>query len=198
MRLILIALLAAGFLMPGHKTLFIGDSVTAGTPWPGLVEAGLHDGSTYVNIAPGATSSQTWVDDQSWVQSADRLFVFLGFNDQSGNRDPAVYGANIATIIGLVGAADVFLIAAWDFDAGGSYDWSLYKAQLESIEGVTVIDLGPAFDGQEGLLQEDGIHPLTEGHTVIADVVIRAVRLSRVPSSMRGTISAWPSMRPGA
>lgn len=161
----------------------VGDSITA-AGYPAVLSTMIE--KTVMNDGvPGATSGDgaDRVHSVLVSQKPGYLLILYGANDVIRGDSIAGTVANLRTIVRAAIANKTVpviatltpMIRSHAAFAGDAEQLSEDIRQMADEEGVSVADLYSAFDGNDDLLQPDGLHPTAEGNQVIAETFADAL-----------------------
>ena len=191
--------LAACASVPEQPTaLFLGDSYTAGAAlpaqqlddrWPTRLSQQLGwtemnegcDGAGYTR--PGVVCMTTYREHVDAVLDSDPdIIVVSGALNDLGSTLGEIEAAVHATFLTLRDAfpdAELYAVGGVYADAGDATATleeinAIVKAQVERVGG-TFVDIGEPLLGRPDLLADDGVHPNSEGHAVIAELTSHVI-----------------------
>lgn len=167
------------------RVVVIGDSLSSGgfgeaAAWPELLRA---SGRNVVNVSRPSETLESAVRDRlaESIRPGDAVIVAVGGNDLLGGTDPRLFARDLETLVAQVrraGAAEIFLLEL-PLPAG---KWAYGRAQrrIAGRFGVHVIPkrvvLRVVADPD---LTDDGLHPTSAGHRVLAREIGRSLALLR-------------------
>lgn len=184
-----------GFQSGEKVILFFGDSLTAGyglseeQAFPALVEKKLKDNGMNLRVINAGLSGETSAGGRSridWIlrRPIDVLVLELGANDGLRGLPLDQTRENLQAIIDKTRAKnpDVKIIIAGMMvppNMGPEYSESFRKIfpQLAEKNNATLIPfLLEGVAGDKELNQPDGIHPNQQGHEIVAENVLEALK----------------------
>jgi len=172
------------------QILFLGDSITAGLgvnreeAFPVLVEQSLLDAGFSVNAIEGGVSGDTstgGLNRMDWLlqNRVDILFLELGGNDGLRGIDLNLTRSNLGAIIEVTRERfpDVQVVVAGMIvppNLGHEYTAEftrIFPSVSEEYGTFLIPFIGTGLVGVDGMVQNDGIHPTSLGHQLIAETV---------------------------
>lgn len=186
---------AAGSDPAATRILFLGDSITAGLgvdqmeAFPARVGTQLTEEGYSISIIDAGVSGDTSTGglnrlDWSLQNRVDVLVLELGGNDGLRGIDLDLTRANLGSIIERTRKTwpdvDVVLVGMQvPPNLGTEYTATfarMYPELAREYRTGFVPFAGEDFGDILHLLQNDGIHPTAEGHAMIADKIVQAIR----------------------
>lgn len=179
-----------GLRAAGNRLLVIGDSILAGTAnryggpmcptlvplgWRVVVEAEAGQPVQFGRTVLRRRLSEGW----------DAAVVFLGTNY---GGDAERYSKDLTAIVESLAPRPTLLLTATLFKPAMQDVNDVIRAVAASHSTVSVLDWS-VLSVQPGVLNSDGIHPTTQGHTLLVDSIAAAV--GRAPS---GTGACLPAL----
>ena len=174
--------------------LVLGDSLAAGygidrgQAWPAVLERKLRDRGHAVNVVNAGVSGDTTAGGLrriDWLlkRPVDILLVELGGNDGLRGLDPKATRANLEGILRKARAKypDIRIVLAgmqMPDNMGETYQQAFEKIFPEVArerDAALIPFLLKGVGGKPELNLPDGIHPLPEGHEIIADNALKVV-----------------------
>jgi lysophospholipase L1-like esterase len=170
------------------------------------------------NVGESSTTSATYLDatERTNVGAANPRVVLhmIGANDYGNNLDPAVFKANVLTVVNdlkskIAGPGVQILVHTYARPdvTSPTYNWSLYGAALKQIadadpDNVAFIDISEAYRVSNiagtdplNLIDTDLLHQTDEGHALMADLIwqgfgMQPLAASAAASSGSGSVIA--------
>ncbi|QSE96124.1 arylesterase [Fulvivirga lutea] len=195
---ILLSTLLCAFANPLNEKktiLFYGDSLTAGyglskeQAFPALIEEKLNDGSKEYEIINAGLSGETTaggLNRLDWIlkKPVDIFVLELGANDGLRGLPLDQTKKNLQAIIDKVKAKnpDVQLVIAGMMvppNLGEEYSnefRSIFPQLAQKNDAILIPFLLDGVAGNEHLNLADGIHPNVDGHKIVAETVLNAIR----------------------
>lgn len=171
------------FVAAGNRILMIGDSILATTSsrysndmckalvpmgWQVAIEAEVSRGIDFAKTVWRERGDERW----------DVVLVFLGTNYGGDEND---HLRRLNTMITDAGDAEVVLVTVSEYEPEQHEVNTTIRAIADVYDNVSVLEWSELTADEPTLLDEDGIHPTTEGRKVLAGAV--AFHLGQAPAS---------------